>query len=71
MCFHCCLEADQGHADAQYNLAFCYATGTGTGKNVKEGVRLYRLAANQGHAHARCNLGVCCAHGPGVDKDER
>ena len=52
------LAADQGHADAQYNLGVMYANGQGVAQDDAEAVRLYRLAADQGDADAQYNLGV-------------
>ena len=40
------LAADQGHADAQYNLGLMYAKGVP--EDDAEAVRWYRLAADQG-----------------------
>lgn len=51
--------AEQGYADAQYNLGVCYKNGTGTQKDEAEAVKWYRLAAEQGHADAQYNLGWC------------
>jgi TPR repeat protein len=44
------LEADQGYANAQSKLGFCYASGAGVTKNEAEAVRYYKLAADQGYA---------------------
>ena len=41
------LAADQGHADAQYNLGWMYANGEGVVEDDAEAVRWYRLAADQ------------------------
>jgi len=60
------LSAEQGDADAQFNLGVCYATGTGVLRDESEAVRLYRQSAEQGHAYAQYNLGVCYATGTGV-----
>jgi TPR repeat protein len=50
--------AEQGHADAQYNLGVCYALGKGLEKDEAEAARLYAHAIAQGHADAQYNLGV-------------
>jgi TPR repeat protein len=52
------LAADQGHAEARYNLGVCYSNGEGVAKDEHEAIRLFRLAADQGHAGARYNLSV-------------
>ncbi len=46
----------QDDAEAQYRLAYDYEEGIGVNKDVKEAVRLYRLAANRGHAKAQNSL---------------
>tara|TARA_R110000765_G_scaffold324976_2_gene416497 strand:+ start:916 stop:1131 length:216 start_codon:yes stop_codon:yes gene_type:complete len=51
------LAAEQGDADAQYNLGIMYDTGRGVPENDAEAVRWYRLAAEQGDANAQFNLG--------------
>ena len=50
--------AEQGDADAQYNLGVRYANGEGVLKDEAEAVRWYRLSADQGNADAQFNLGV-------------
>ena len=61
--------AEQGDADAQYNLGFMYATGDGVIKDAAEAVKWYRKAAEQGYADAQYNLGLMYANGDGVIKD--
>ena len=61
--------ADQGDAEAQYNLGLMYVNGEGVPKDDAEAVRWYRLAAEQGDASAQHNLGVMYANGRGVLKD--
>ena len=46
------LSADQGNVDAQFNLAVCYATGSGVDKNETEALKYYQLAADQGNDRA-------------------
>ena len=64
-------SAEQGDADAQFNLGLCYTDGLGVAKDEKEAVRWYRQAAEQGDAKAQFNLGYCYAKGSGVTKDEK
>ncbi len=59
------VAADQGVADAQYNLALCYATGDGVVKDAAEAARYFKVAADQGAADAQYNLAVCYATGDG------
>ncbi len=63
------VHADQGTAEAQFNLGLMYALGQGVLKDEAEAVRWYRLAAEQGDADAQKNLGAMYATGEGVLKD--
>ena len=47
------LAADQGCADAQFNLGVCYHKGEGVEKNPTKAVRYYKLAVDQGNAVAQ------------------
>ena len=49
--------ADQGFAEAQFNLGKMYSAGLGVGRNKKEAENWYRKAADQGFADAQCSLG--------------
>ena len=62
--------ADQGHADAQYNLGLMYANGEGVVEDDAEAVRWFRLAADQGLADAQVFLGMMYASGEGVPEDD-
>ena len=48
--------AEQGYADAQYNLGWMYDNGQGVPQNDKTAVKWYRLAAEQGHTLAQKKL---------------
>ena len=61
--------AEQGYADAQYNLGVMYETGKGVLQDYAEAVKWYRLAAEQGYADAQNNLGVMYETGKGVLQD--
>ena len=61
--------ADQGDADAQFNLGMMYANGRGVSRDDVEAVKWYRKAAEQGHARAQYNLGVRYDNGRGVSRD--
>ena len=63
------MAAEQGDADAQFNLGWRYDCGDGVEKNPKKAVELYRKAADQGHAGAQNNLGMCYLEGNGVEKN--
>ena len=47
------VEAEQGNAEAQYNLGYCYVFGEGVDQDYAEAVKWYRKAAEQGHAKAQ------------------
>ena len=61
--------AEQGDAEAQFNLGAMYALGEGVLKDEAEAVRWCRLAAEQGLALAQNFLGNMYALGRGVRKD--
>ena len=65
------MAAEQGDANAQFNLGFMYATGTGVPQDNREAVKWYRLAAEQGLANAQDNLGFMYATGTGVPENNR
>ena len=58
--------AEQGFAEAQYNLGVMYANGQGVRQDYTQAVQWYRKAAEQGLAEAQYNLGVMYAKGEGV-----
>ena len=62
--------AEQGHADAQFNLGVVYSNGNGVPQDDAESVTWYRLAAEQGHADAQNQLGMRYAEGTGVPQDD-
>ena len=61
--------AEQGNADAQFNLGVCYEKGYGVPQDYNKAVEWYRKAAEQGHAIAQCSLGYCYDEGYGVPQD--
>ena len=61
--------AEQGVADAQNNLGWCYSHGEGVTKDAYAAVNWYRKAAEQGYAAAQYNLGLCYSKGKGVTQD--
>jgi len=62
--------AEQGDADAQYNLGMYYEDEDNAHEDKTEAVKWYRKAAEQGHVDAQLNLGLCYANGDGVDEDK-
>ena len=61
--------AEQGDADAQYNLGLSYYTGQGVPQDYKEAVKWWKLAAGQGLEIAQYNLGGMYYQGKGLPKD--
>ncbi len=61
--------AEQGDADAQFNLGVMYDMGLGVPQDYQEAVRWYRRAAEQGNAGAQNNLGFMYGNAQGVPKD--
>lgn len=62
-------KAEQGDANSQCNLGFCYYKGNGVEQDYKQAVYWYRKAAEQGIGRAQYNLGVCYYRGLGVAED--
>ncbi len=63
------LAAEQGDAQAQFQLGVMYDEGQGVAQDFREAVPWYRRAAEQGHALAQNNLGVVYGKGQGVTQD--
>ena len=68
---NCLVEAEQGIANAQFNLGHMYRNGKGVAQDYKEAVKWYRKAAEQGYASAQYNLGVMYGMGHGVVQDPK
>ena len=61
--------AEQGNANAQYNLGFMYINGLGIPQDYAEAAKWFRKAAEQGYAGAQYNLGLMYGNGEGVPLD--
>ena len=61
--------AEQGHADAQYNLGSMYDEGQGVPRDAAEAAKWHRKAAVQGHADAQLSLALMYSYGDGVPQD--
>ena len=61
--------AEQGYAEAQFNLGAMYATGRGVRQNYAEAGKWFRQAAEQGYAEAQYHLGGMYHNGQGVHQD--
>lgn len=62
--------AEQGHADAQYQLGECYRYGWGVKENKGLAAKWYGRAAEQEHADAQYQLGECYLFGEGLNENE-
>ena len=63
-------RAEQGNAEAQFDLGVRFDDGKGVRQNQEEAVKWYRKAAEQGHTTAQYNLGVSYYNGEGVPENE-
>ncbi|MFN7708906.1 MAG: tetratricopeptide repeat protein [Sphingobacteriia bacterium] len=61
--------AEQGHTDAQVNLADIYEHGIGVAKDLKEAFHWYQRAAEQGSLHAQNHMGVLYEQGNELTQD--
>ena len=62
-------RAEQGDADAQFNLGWMYLNGEGITKDLKQAFYWYKKSAEQGYAKAQNNLGLMYINGEGTLKD--
>lgn len=68
---NCTQAAEQGDANAQFNVGLMYSNGEVTTTNDKQAIFWFTNAAKQGHVDAQYNLGVIYAGGNGSPKDDR
>ena len=61
--------AEEGKAEAQYNLGLMYSLGKDIARNDPEAVKWYLRAAQQGFAEAQTNLGLMYGKGHGVEQN--
>lgn len=61
--------ANQGDAQAQFNLGYMYNKGKGVRQDYSQAVYWFQKPANQGYADAQNNLGIMYADGKGVNQD--
>ena len=61
--------AQNGVANAAYNMGVLYHQGLGTKASLEQAVQWYSVAAEQGHPEAAYNLGIAYIEGVGVDYD--
>jgi len=63
-------SAEQGYADAQFNLGLMYVNGEGVEQDINHAVELFKKAADQGHVDAQNNLGALYYLGEGITRNE-
>ena len=63
---YCKKSAEEGIAEAQFNLGYMYQNGQGVKQDYFKAFEWYQKAAEQGLAPAQYNLGVMYASGRGV-----
>ena len=63
--------AEEGDADAQFNIGDLYYNGIGVDEDDKEAFVWYHKAAKQGHADAQYNLADMYYIGQGVEEDDK
>ncbi len=61
--------AEQGDAEAQYELGRLYYFGDSVAQNYEKAAKWFTKAAEQGFVEAQCMLGLCYNTGEGVEKD--
>ncbi len=61
--------AEEGHAEAQFNLGIMSRVGKGVPQDDADAEKWFRRAAEQGHVHAQFNLGLLYYQGQGVPQD--
>lgn len=66
---HYQVAAEQGHANAQFQLGRLYAEGQGVTRDDKQAFMWLQKAAQQGVLAAQNNLGVLYQHGRGTEQD--
>lgn len=64
-------KAEQGDADAQFNLGAMYDEGRDVPRDYRKAFRWYSKAADQGILEAQNNLGTMYHHGEGVSQDHK
>ena len=62
-------KANQGDANAQFNLALMYKHGEGVPQDFKQAIQWYTKAAEQGDVDAQYNLALMYKNGEGVLQD--
>lgn len=69
MWFH--ESAENGIANARYNLGVLYHQGLGVERSLEDAIKWYQAAADMGHPEAQYNLGIAYIEGIGVPYDPK
>lgn len=64
-------SAEQGDAEAQFNLGVMYDNGAGTLTDKKQAFYWYKKSAEQGYAKAQFSLGLMYYYGAGTLTDKK
>jgi TPR repeat protein len=64
------VQANQGNAEAQNDLAIAYHSGDRVKQDSQEAVKWWRKAAEQGNGTAEYNLGTAYYNGTGIKKND-
>ena len=65
------IKAEQGDAEAQWELGCMYAEGEGVSQDYEKAAKWFRKAAEQGYAVSQYELGRMYAKGQGVEKNDK
>lgn len=63
------VSANDGNAEAQFNLAYAYYNGEGTDRDYTSAAMWFKRSAKQNFAKAQYNLAYCYMNGRGVPRD--
>lgn len=61
--------AELGNAEAQYNLGYCFQSGTGIGKDPVKAAEWYLKSANQGYNDGLYQMMMAYGNGDGVEQN--
>ena len=63
------VRAEQGDAEAQYDIGECYYNGYGVDTDYRKAFELWKELAEKEDDEAQCAIGICFYNGQGVDED--
>lgn len=62
-------SAEKGNAEAQYNLGYCYQSGTGVEKDIKKAIEWYSKSADHGFNDGLYQMMMAYGNGDGVEQN--